>query len=429
MLKIKNEAIEIDGETSVYSYESLLKNGAICEGRNLVANLHLTNYSLMIHLFGWQYASHFIVSFVNHLRHILPADTIISRANSDKFVIVFPGMVSPVDCEAFKALLENVFLYRLHTEAGSEKKYSFNGNAGLALETLTKERLSAVASNAGLARHYATQQMNGAALLFSPQMRDEALMNLRLEEYLSKSIYIKEFYLVMQPIVTLANSRLYNEGECLLRRNSPELGFVPPDKIISIAEKTGFMIPLGRWIIETACKELSDFIARGAADDFKLHINISAIQIQQPDFCEHLFDCIKHHGLSNSNICIEITESIILKDMNDIVIKLNHLRTAGITVAIDDFGSGFSSLSYLHKLPFDCLKIDRGFVRDLLENRKSEAVVSSVLNLAKNFNVPLVAEGVETEIINTWLYEMKCEKAQGYYYAKPQPFAEIMPGA
>ena len=182
------------------------------------------------------------------------------------------------------------------------------------------------------------------------------------------------------------------------------------------------IVPLGKWIIETACRELAAFITRGAPRDFKLHVNISAIQLQQPDFAQHLLESIHANDLMNSNICLEITESVLLHDTWRIVEILAYLRRLGVCVAIDDFGSGYSSLSYLHSLPFDCLKIDRGFVSNVLNDKKSEAVIASVLMLARSFSVPLVAEGVETREMAEKLQEMGCDLAQGYHYSRPNTF-------
>ncbi|MGR7626673.1 EAL domain-containing protein [Klebsiella aerogenes] len=159
-----------------------------------------------------------------------------------------------------------------------------------------------------------------------------------------------------------------------------------------------------------------------AARDFKLHVNISAIQLQQPDFAQHLLESIHANDLMNSNICLEITESVLLHDTWRIVEILAYLRRLGVCIAIDDFGSGYSSLSYLHSLPFDCLKIDRGFVSNVLDDKKNEAVIASVLMLARSFSVPLVAEGVETREMAEKLQEMGCDLAQGYYYSRPKTF-------
>ncbi|MDX6040137.1 putative bifunctional diguanylate cyclase/phosphodiesterase, partial [Scandinavium lactucae] len=236
----------------------------------------------------------------------------------------------------------------------------------------------------------------------------------------------EEFHLVLQPIVDLATPGLCSEGECLIRWHSKVLGFVPPDKFIALAESTGLILQIGRWVIETACRELSDFIQRGAPEDFKLHINISGMQLKHPGFSSHLHDCIKRHHLRSENICVELTESILVNDSDSgrVIHLLTELRRRNITVALDDFGSGYSSLSYLHHLPFDCLKIDRNFVKDVLDSKKSEAMVQSILGIAKNFHVPLVAEGIETAEMGYKLHELGCEKAQGYFYGRPSRFEE-----
>ncbi len=225
----------------------------------------------------------------------------------------------------------------------------------------------------------------------------------------------------MQPIVDLQTTECV-EGECLIRWQSPQWGPVSPDCFITLAEETGLMLPLGNWIIEKACAELAALISQGASPDFKLHINISANQLLQHNFSNHLLKTIQQQGLVNQNICIEITETVLLREIAYINETLCSLRQLGISVAIDDFGSGFSSLSYLYKLPFDAIKIDRLFVADVVTDKKNASIISSVITLAEGFGVPLIAEGIETEEVRQCLLALGCKKAQGYHFCRPVPF-------
>jgi EAL domain-containing protein (putative c-di-GMP-specific phosphodiesterase class I) len=252
-------------------------------------------------------------------------------------------------------------------------------------------------------------------------MRESELYNINLYSDLRCALNGNEFYLVLQPIVSIETGDCI-EAECLIRWESPKQGFIPPDKFIPLAEKTGFILPLGKWIIEKACEELKILISRGVSESFKLHINISALQLVQPDFSIHLLDTVRKNGLRNENICIELTETVLLSEVKHTCEILNALRNYGISVAIDDFGSGFSSLSYLHMLPFDSIKIDRSFISSVLKDDNSEAVISAVVVLARGFNVPLVAEGIEDNAVRVRLIELGVEKAQGYYFCRPSRF-------
>ncbi|WP_370612219.1 putative bifunctional diguanylate cyclase/phosphodiesterase [Klebsiella aerogenes] len=340
----------------------------------------------------------------------LPEGTLLARIRTDKFVIIFPGILDEQQIEAYTQWLENLLLTSQVLDD--------------VVEQVTRERLVSVLLNSSIACHNATEKGNGIVARFSTEMHDTAVNNVQLHQQLRYAVSKGEFHLVMQPIIDLSNPEMCTEGECLIRWQSKELGFVPPDKFIALAENTGLIVQIGRWVIETACRELSDFIRRGAPENFKLHVNISALQLKHPDFSQHLFDCIAQNNLSLANICIELTERVLVDDTGTAIALLTELRRKQITVALDDFGSGYSSLSYLHRLPFDCLKIDRNFVKDVLESEKSRTMISSVVSIAKGLNVPLIAEGIENAEVAEVLLRMGCEKAQGYYFGRPSSFNE-----
>lgn len=418
-------SLEEDTDTHFLTRGGLLHTAELYDNRNLLAMIQVSNFNSVKNALGTTLAKEFIQHFAERLRSLLPEGALCCRDREDTFIIAFAGMYEHKDVTWYRSILSSVF--RMNpTEMGGASPL-FTGHVGMVIEPVTKENISECLRNVSLAVQHAQNQRNGTCELFTPEMREEEVHNLRLHQALRDDLQNEGFHLVMQPIVPFVEGAPCCEGECLIRWQSNVLGFVPPDKFIALAEHTGMIVPLGKWIIETACRELADFIARGAPEDFKLHVNISAVQLSQPDFSRHLLECIHRYELNNSNICIEITESVLLHDTHRIVEILAYLRRLGISVAIDDFGSGYSSLSYLHSLPFDCLKIDRGFVRNVLDDKKSEAVIASVLMLSQSFEVPLVAEGVETAEMAAKLLAMGCDLAQGYYYSRPKPFADFTP--
>ncbi|MGU3523469.1 EAL domain-containing protein [Enterobacteriaceae bacterium C23F] len=417
-------SLEEDAETGFLTLGGLKQTPTLYDNRNLLAMIKVSNFNSVKNALGTALAKEFIQSFAERLRSILPEGALCCRDREDTFIIALAGCYESKDVAWYRSVISSVFREQ-SAEIGGES-HIYTGHAGMIIEPLTKESFSECLRNVSLAVQHAQSQRNGACELFTPEMREEEVNNLRLHQALRDDLQTEGFHLVLQPIVPFSEQANCNEGECLIRWQSNVLGFVPPDKFIALAEHTGMIVPLGKWIIDTACRELAAFIARGAPEDFKLHVNISALQLQQPDFSRHLLECIHRYELRNSNICIEITESVLLHDTHRIVEILAYLRRLGISVAIDDFGSGYSSLSYLSALPFDCLKIDRGFVRNVLEDRKSEAVIASVLMLSRSFEVPLVAEGVETAEMAAKLHEMGCDLAQGYYYSRPKPFADFV---
>lgn len=424
------ERLNKDPETGMLTRTGLFNALAVSDPRNLLLMVRLTNFRDMRGTLGHRYSQKFVGHFADKLTELAPADTLICRHSEDLFAIVFPGMNEQKDLDTYWGLLSALFndsVERDDAEVTGENTYIYTGQAGGILAPLSTENLSECMMNAALALNQNLLGVNRECVLFASEMRDNELNNVQMHQALLDDLRNEGFHLVMQPIVNLDNPDAFNEGECLIRWQSSVLGFVPPDKFIGLAERTGLIVALGRWIIEEACRELAAFIARGAPADFKLHINISAVQLQQSDFSEHLLTSIQANGLMNKNICLEITESVLLQDAAQVIECLNYLRRLGLSVAIDDFGSGYSSLSYLHLLPFDCLKIDRGFVSGILEDKKSEAVIASVVMISQQFGVPLVAEGVETAEMGDKLRQMGCSKAQGYHYARPQIFSTWSP--
>jgi EAL domain-containing protein (putative c-di-GMP-specific phosphodiesterase class I)/GGDEF domain-containing protein len=430
MLNEQKQRIEKDKDTGLLTREGYLNEPSLYDGRNLMVMIRVTNFRDMRSTLGHAYSRRFIRFFAESLIQLAPAESIFCRYSEDLFIVTFPGHNEQKDLDTYWDLISSLF----HDTPARQIQHNpedaslvFTGQGGAVLEPITADNLVDCMMNAGLALQKIRSGSNREYVLFTPEMRESELNNIRMFQALREDLMNDGFHLVLQPIVNLDNIDTFVEGECLIRWQSAELGFVPPDVFIGLAERTGTIIPLGRWIIEEACRELAAFIARGAPKDFKLHINISAVQLQQTDFSSHLLTCIQHNGLINSNICLEITESVLLQNSQKVIETLNYLRRLGLSVAIDDFGSGYSSLSYLHLLPFDCLKIDRDFVKGVMDDDKSQAIISSVIMLSQSFGVPLVAEGIETVEMGEKLASMGCVKAQGYYYSRPQLFSAWVP--
>lgn len=379
----------------------------------------------IINSLGAEYGNTFINEFIRRLQTLLPTDTLLARDKDDKIIIVFPGMNQQKDYQRYRDILSSLFISEELEHYPSDKKYVYTGNVGMVFSEITAQNVTQVLQEAWITLKQAQKQGNGVVTLFSSEMRDHELFNIRLHEHLSDAIHRQEFHLVLQPIIDQGDEEHCREGECLIRWHSEVLGDVPPDRFIPLAEETGLIIPLGKWIIEEACRELAAMIARGAPKDFVIYINVSAIQILQQDFAWHLMDSIRRNGLSNANVCIEITERVLANNVERIGKMLSYLRRHGISVSLDDFGANFSSLSYLHTLPFDSIKIDQQFISDYLDDEKATSVINSLIVLARGFKVPLIAEGIEDEGVKQQLQKLGCQKAQGYYFHHPAAFSSF----
>ncbi len=426
-LESLHKKIDEDPETKLLTREGLIKQPELYENSNLLALVHVSNMSTIVNSLGTEYGETFIHDFIARVRRSLPSATQIVRDKSDMFIIVFPGINQQKDYQRYHDMLVDLFMGGEEADnPGAHQTHVFSGNVGMVMGEMTRSSIGKTLMNAWIALKHAEKEGNAAIRLFAEDMHERELRNIEMHRCLNDAIHNHEFHLVLQPIVDQHDEEHCREGECLIRWNSPSLGFVTPDQFIPLAEETGLIVPLGKWIIEEACRELAALIHRGAPEDFKLHVNVSGTQLLQSDFAVHLMDAIARHGLNNYNICVEITESVLLKDIQRTSNTLSYLRRHGITIAIDDFGSGFSSLSYLHSLPFDSIKIDRTFVSGVMNNRKSKSVINSVIVLAQGFEVPLIAEGIEDAEVKLRLKELGCHKAQGYYFSRPNKFGSFV---
>lgn len=415
--------LEKDAETGLLTLFGLRHHPEYLDNRSVLMLIHLSNHSSLTNLLGQDYGSSLINYLISRITEIFPHDIIICRERMDKLVVIFPPVKSMDQLSVWQQKAQTLFNIQEMPNIG-QHELRIEGNAGLAEEALTPENLDEVIRYAGIALHHARREGNGKVTLFTPDMHTSGLRHIQLHEQLGHALEREEFYLVMQPIVGLDGNTECREGECLVRWESPVLGNVPPDQFIKIAEETDLIIPLGEWIINNACRELAALMARGSCEDFKLHINISPIQLQANEFAEVVIESLRQHGLQGYNLCIEITEGVLVGSGTNTCRHLKALREIGVTVSLDDFGSGYSSLSYLHTLPFDQLKIDRQFVSGVMEDSRSESVINSVLSLSKSFGVPLVAEGIEDQETGDKLHSMGCLLAQGYHYGRPKPFSE-----
>jgi EAL domain-containing protein (putative c-di-GMP-specific phosphodiesterase class I) len=212
--------------------------------------------------------------------------------------------------------------------------------------------------------------------------------------------------------------------EALVRWNHPEDGLVYPDQFIAIAEESGIIFDLGRWVIDAVCRQLVAWQALGH-DEFKIALNLSARQLQSETLSDEIETILKRHQLDGQHLEIEVTETAAMSDPGQAVAQLNALRALGISIAIDDFGTGYSSLSYLKRLPINTLKLDRTFVRDIETDENDAEICSATVALAHNLGLKIVAEGVENAAQRDFLVKLDYDYLQGYFYSRPLPAGEI----
>ncbi|MGA8110351.1 MAG: EAL domain-containing protein, partial [Acidobacteriaceae bacterium] len=253
------------------------------------------------------------------------------------------------------------------------------------------------------------------------ELNTQAVERLRLENDLRLALERKELFLVYQPQVEIAGGGITG-FEALLRWQHPRLGLVPPDVFIPIAESCGLILPIGEWVLRTACAQMRAWEASGLTP-LPVAVNVSAIQFRQRNFCALVRQVLTETGLPPGLLQLELTESLLLSSADVAVNVLREFAEMGVVLALDDFGTGYSSFSYLRQFRAGKLKIDRSFVRDLVSDRDDAAIVAVIIALGRTLRMRVVAEGVENEAQMAFLREHGCDEIQGYYYSKPVPAA------
>ncbi len=238
-----------------------------------------------------------------------------------------------------------------------------------------------------------------------------------MEVALRKGLMRGEFFLTYQPQVTAEGHVM--GAEALLRWRHPKLGLVPPDEFIPLAEQTGLILPLGAWVLGTACSQLVDWSRKPGLDTLTLAVNVSVRQFQQANFVQQVQSIIERTGVQPRRLKLELTESSLVHDIEDIITKMDQLKALGVGFSLDDFGTGYSSLNYLKRLPLDQLKIDQSFVRDILTDNNDAAIARMVIGLGDSLHFTVIAEGVETQGQQKFLVQNGCRLFQGYLFSKP----------
>jgi len=250
---------------------------------------------------------------------------------------------------------------------------------------------------------------------------------LQVENDLRRAIEASEFELHYQPQYDLRTGRLA-ALEALIRWNHPEHGRIAPDRFIPVAEETLLIIPIGSWVIREACRQSAQWIARGLSP-VRIAVNVSAMQFTQLNLAQTVEQALKDNNLSPELLEIEITESVILKDKEEVRKNLAALKQMGVLTTIDDFGTGYSSITYLRQMPLDCLKIDKSFIKDLASDeataKKTKNLMKAFVALARNLNLTLVAEGIENTDQREFVSTIGCEIGQGFLFSPPLPAREI----
>jgi len=294
---------------------------------------------------------------------------------------------------------------------------------GIALYPNDGAEIEQLLAAANTAMIQAKQQGGDRYQFYTTALNIGSSERLALQTSLRYALERKELQVYYQPQVNLQTGQIVG-AEALVRWHHPERGLVSPDKFIPIAEETGLIIPLGEWVLQTACKQTKIWQTAGFSS-LRIAVNLSSRQFTQIDLRTQLVQILMETGLDPKSIELELTESMLVQNTEVAIRRLNALKALGVQIAIDDFGTGYSSLSYLQQFPFDILKIDRCFVRNITENSNNAAITKAIIEMAKSLNLKLIAEGVETEAELSFVCEHQCDGMQGYLFSRPVPAQEF----
>ena len=354
---------------------------------------------------------------------IRETDTV-ARLGGDEFVVLLQELSeTPEDAAAQAKTVAEKILATIHQPYlldGRECRSS--SSVGITVFGNPEDSTNEVLQQADIAMYQAKAAGRNTLHFFAPALQAAVNARAAMEEDLRQSIRTKDFQLYYQAQV---DRGVLIGVEALLRWKHPKRGLLPPDDFIPLAEQTGLILSLGDWVLETACRQIAAWTARKETAHLTVAVNISARQLLNPDFVPNVLKTLDRTGANPRSLKLELTESMFVDDLEDVIAKMTTLKSHGIRFSLDDFGMGYSSLAYLRRLPLDQLKIDQEFVRDILVDASSGAIAQSIISLSKAMGLSVIAEGVETEGQRDFLARLGCRSFQGFLFSGPLPLDEF----
>lgn len=406
-----------------------LKQAMHAAGRNeqhgAVLFIDLDHFKTLNDTLGHDIGDELLKQIAAKLRAFISEDGTVARLGGDEFVVVLAHLSgnqheAAVETEAIaKDIVETINdNYQIgscvHRSSASIGITLFKGK-GVPIESLLKQ--------ADLTLYRAKSSGRNTVRFFDPEMETAVNLRVALEADLRSALQEQQFLLHYQ--VQIAGDQELIGAEVLLRWQHPQRGLVPPADFIPMAEETGLILPLGLWVLDTACQQLASWALHPETRHLTLAVNVSALQIKQSHFVDEVLQIMENTGANPHKLKLELTESVLVDDIEDIIQKMAALKARGVGFSLDDFGTGYSSLAYLKRLPLDQLKIDRSFVQDVLTDPNDAAIAKTIVALADKLGFTVIAEGVETVEQKEFLIANACTTFQGFLFGRPLPLKEF----
>ncbi len=378
--------------------------------------LDLDNFKQINDSLGHHTGDKLLMEAAQRLQACVRAETTVARLGGDEFVILLEHLNSEAEAVLVAERVAQQFSKPFQL-AGRDLLVS--ASVGIALAHAGQELAETILRNADVAMYRAKSDGKARHVIFDPSMQINTLARLEVENDLRKAIQGGELRVHYQPIVFLDTGHVA-EVEALVRWQHPTRGLVLPADFISIAEDSGLIVPLGLWVLQEACRQIVTWqTAFPLHPPLMLSVNLSPRQFQQPDLVDQVKRVLRESGLAASNLTLEITEGVIMRDVEATITILWQLKELGIRLAVDDFGTGYSSLAYLKRLPLDILKIDRSFVHGIGTDQEDTAITRAIISLAKSLKLSVTGEGIETAEQSALLQTWACDRGQGFLFARP----------
>ena len=385
-----------------------------------VAFLDLDNFKVVNDSLGHTVGDHLLRAVAQRLESSLRASDTVARLGGDEFVLVLSDQKSEQLVSSELQRIVDSFSQPFSVEG---KDLFVTASVGVALFPQDAKDPESLMKSAELAMYRAKDSGRNAYQLYTAEMQSRVSERLALESMLRRALERGEFSLHYQPQVDLRTNRIFG-CEALLRWNQHDLGAIGPAKFIPLAEETGLIVPIGEWIVRTACLQNKAWQNAGLPA-ITVAVNISARQFREKNLLQLVAKILAESGLDPAQLELEVTESVIMHDAQHVIATLQAFRDMGVRLSVDDFGTGYSSLSYLKRFPVDRLKIDQSFVRDITTDADDAAIAQAVITLGHTMNLRVIAEGVETAEQFAFLRANQCDEMQGYLFGKPMPAEEF----
>jgi diguanylate cyclase (GGDEF)-like protein len=378
-------------------------------------DIDIDNFKNINDTLGHSYGDELLIDVTYRLKQAMDENDYLARIGGDEFIVLTQNIEDTAAFEEKIKKIKNVFSYPFVL---STKEYFVTVSIGVAFAPKDGKTSQSLIKNVDSAMYVAKANGKNTHVYFEYSFNEKLTEKIEMQSELRKALERNEFVLFYQAQMNLGTKKVVG-FEALIRWNHPTKGLIYPDEFIYIAEETGLIVPIGRWVLRTACAQLKQWSEQ--CPDVTMAVNLSARQFKDRDMVKMVYDAIEETGIDPNRLELEITESIALDDIEYTISTIQELKKIGVSFSLDDFGTGYSSMNYLKKLPVSNLKIDKSFLDTVMEDQCDQKIIQTIIALARNLDLYVIAEGVESSEQEIFLKQANCDKAQGYLYSKPVP--------